>query len=138
MKNIFLYGLFFISLILGCSDSISSNENNEIIFHTSSNYFSSKDSIIVLIENKTNSDFKIALRCGSFLEMYYQKKNNDSWSKNLEFSWMTLKCASINKTIKEKEYYQFTIPQNEIDSSGTFRLILSNDFSIKSNSFEIN
>jgi len=122
---------------MGCQDPISTDEGNGIVLQTTNNSFFTTDSIKVLIENKTYSNFEITLRCGSFLEMYYQKKENDSWSNYLWFSWMSLKCVSDIETIKGHNNFQFMIPSNEINASGTYRLVLANDTSIVSNSFEV-
>ena len=61
--------------------------------------------------------------------MYYQKKENDSW--------MSLKCISTPVTIKGLNNFQFLIPSNEINENGTYRLVLANDTTIVSNSFEL-
>ena len=128
--------LFLFFVIVSC-ESPTSTDNDQIIFHTVGNSFSTTDSIKVVIENRTNSNYNIALRCGIHLEMYYQKKVNDSWSEDLWFSWMTLKCSSVINTIKEDNVFQFIIPSEEISVSGTYRLILANDTLVISNSFEI-
>ena len=137
MKKIFFYFLFVILFTIGCNDLVSTFENDEIVFKTLGNSFSTTDSIKVLIENKTHSDFDIFLRCGGYLEMYYQKKENDSWSNYLWFSWMSLKCVSVLETIKGYNNFQFIIPSDEINESGTYRLVLANDTTIVSNSFEV-
>ena len=128
--------LFLFFAIVSC-ESPTSTDNDQIIFRTVENSFSSTDSIRVVIENQTNSNYNIALRCGIHLEMYYQKKENDIWSEDLWFSWMTLKCSSVLNTIKEDNVFQFIIPSEEIIISGTYRLILANDTLLISNSFEI-
>ena len=128
--------LILLFLTFSCKDPISS-DNNQINFRTGNNSYLTTDSIKVFIENDMNSDFEIFLRCGSYLEMYYQKKDNDSWSKNLWFSWMSLKCISVLEKIKRHDTFEFIIPSKEIGTNGTYRLILANDTSIVSNSFEI-
>ena len=128
--------LFLFFVIVSC-ESPTSTDYDQIIFRTVENSFVITDSIKVVIENRTNSNYNIALRCGIHLEMYYQKKENDSWSEDLWFSWMTLKCSSVLNTIKEDNVFQFVIPSEEIGISGTYRLILANDTSVISNSFEI-
>ena len=122
---------------IGCQEPLSTTENNRVVFHTSDNSYFTTDSIQVLIENNTHSKFEIALRCGSYLEMYYQRKEKNNWSEKFWFSWMSLKCISLITAIKENHDFQFIIPDNEIDSIGIYRLILANDTSIVSNSFEI-
>ncbi|MBU0558970.1 MAG: hypothetical protein KKG93_05225 [Bacteroidetes bacterium] len=137
MKRIFFFVLFVISFTVGCKDSISTNNNNEIVLQTVNNSFAKTDSIKILIENKTYSDFEVFLKCGGFLEMYYQKKENNAWSNYLWFSWMSLKCLSTIEKIKGYSVFQYTIPINEITENGTYRLALANDTTIVSNSFEV-
>ena len=138
MRAVIFYGLLLIFFVVGCEDPLSTGENNKIVFYTSSNSYSTTDSIQVFIENHTQSNLNIGLRCGKYLEMYYQKKEDSTWSKNVWFSWMSLKCLTvIDDTIKNNSIYKFTIPSDEITTYGTYRLILANDTSIVSNSFEI-
>jgi len=137
MKLMISYSLLIIFFVIGCQEPISTNENNGIVLQTTNNSFFTTDSIKVLIENKTYSNFEIALRCGSSLEMYYQKKENDSWSNYLWFSWMSLKCVSVIETIRGHNNFEFIIPSNEISASGIYRLVLANDTSIVSKSFEV-
>jgi hypothetical protein len=137
MKTIIFSVLFIIFFTVGCKDSISTNDSNQIVFHTKSNSYITTDSITVLIENNTNSKFEFFLKCGENLEMYYQKKENELWSNSLWFSWMSLECVSIPETINVNNYFQFSIPSNEIIEVGTYRLLIANDTNIVSNSFEI-
>lgn len=137
MKTIIFSVLFIIFFTVGCKDSISTNDNSEIVFQTVNNFFTNADSIKVLIENKTNSEFEVFLKCSGDLEMYYQKKENDSWSNYVWFSWMSLKCISTPEKIKGYNVFQYIIPFNEINENGTYRLVLANDTSVVSNSFEI-
>ena len=136
MKLMISWSLLIIFFSIGCEGPLSTIENNRIIFRTTSNSYFTTDSIKVFIKNNTLSDFKIALRCG-YLEMYYQKKENNTWSNNLWFSWMSLACFTTINTIKKYNAFEFTIPSDEIDVSGTYRLILANDTLIVSNSFEV-
>jgi hypothetical protein len=129
--------LFLIFFIIGCEEPLSTNENNQIIFRTTGNSYFITDSVKVFIKNNTLSDFEIALRCGGYLEMYYQRKENNTWSNNLWFSWMSLLCFTAIDTIKKDNTFEFTIPPDEIDISGTYRLMLANDTLIVSNSFEV-
>ncbi|GAB6283719.1 MAG: hypothetical protein STSR0008_25120 [Ignavibacterium sp.] len=137
MRQIISYSLLIIFFAIGCQEPTSTNENNKVIFQTSNNSFFTTDSIMVSIENKTYSNFEVFLKCGEYLEMYYQKKENDSWSDHLWFSWMSLKCISTPETIIEHNNFQFIIPSNEINENGTYRLVLANNTNIVSNSFEV-
>jgi hypothetical protein len=136
MKKTIYISLLVILIAIGCEDPLATN-NNEIVFHTTSNFYSTTDSITVIIENNTCCNFEIALRCGEYLEMYYQKRENNAWSDNIWFTWMTLKCLTFLDTIKSDNNFQFVIPADEIKISGTYRLILANNTSVISNSFEI-
>ena len=136
MRIVIYSGLFLIFISIGCEEPLSTKENNQIVFHTTDNSYFTTDSVKVLIENKSYSDFEVFLRCGG-LAMYYQKKENNSWSNYLWFSWMSLKCVSTSETIKGHNNFQFVIPSNEINVSGTYRLVLANDTLIVSNSFEV-
>ncbi|MGA8265553.1 MAG: hypothetical protein WB779_14010 [Ignavibacteriaceae bacterium] len=137
MRTVIYYSILLIFFAVGCEDSLSTGEDSKITFYTSSDSYSTTDSIKVFIENHTQSNFYISLRCGGYLEMYYQKKEDSTWSKNLWFSWMSLKCVTVIDTIRNNSVYKFTIPSDEINTYGTYRLILANDTSIVSNSFEI-
>ena len=137
MKSMIPYSLLIIFVAIGCEEPLSTKGNNQIVFHTTDNSYFTTDSVKVFIKNNTLSDFKIALRCGGYLEMYYQKKENNTWSNNLWFSWMSLTCFTTINTIKKYNAFEFTIPSDEIDVSGTYRLILANDTLIVSNSFEV-
>ncbi len=90
MKSIISYSLLIIFFAIGCQEPVSS-DNNQIVFRTKSNSYVTTDSIEVFIDNNMDSNFEIGLRCGEYLEMYYQKKDNNSWSNYLWFSWMSFK-----------------------------------------------
>jgi hypothetical protein len=137
LRIVISYSLLLIFLVVGCEEPLSTGVNGKISFYTSSNYYSTIDSIQVFIENHTQSNLNIGLRCGKYLEMYYQKKEDSTWSKYLWFSWMSMRCVTIIDTIGNNSIYKFSIPSNEINSYGTYRLILANDTAIVSNSFEI-
>lgn len=137
MRIVIYFCLFLIFFVIGCEEPLSTTENNRILFRTTKNSYFTTDSINVFVKNNTFSDFEIALRCGGYLEMYFQKKENDTWSKNLWFSWMSLRCYTAIDTLKKDNTFEFTIPSDEIDIGGTYRLLLANDTSIVSNSFEV-
>jgi hypothetical protein len=137
MRSIISFCLLIFFFAVGCQEVVSTNENNGIVFQTVNNSFYTSDSIKVFIQNNTFSDFEIGLRCGKYLEMYYQKKENNTWSNNFWFSWMSLECVTHIDTINKFNVFEFTIPPNEIDVSGTYRLILAIDNSVVSNSFEV-
>jgi len=137
MRIVIYHCILLIFFVVGCEEPLSTTEDNQVVFHTSSNAYSSIDSIQVFLENNTRNNFEIFLRCGRYLEMYYQKKEDSTWSKNLWFSWMSLKCNTAIYIIEEYKSYKFVIPSDQINAKGTYRLILTNDTLIVSNSFVI-
>ena len=87
--------------------------------------YAESDTINLSIFNKTDSDIVIALRCGFYLEMSYQKSVNGRWSENKELSYMILKCPTHMYTIKPHEKYACSVPSSLFNSTGSFRLLVS-------------
>jgi hypothetical protein len=87
--------------------------------------YGTSDTIHSSIYNKTDSDIVIALRCGYYLEMSYQKSVNGRWSENMQLPYMMLKCPTRMHTIKPHEKYECTIPAALFNSTGSFRLLVS-------------
>ena len=101
------------------------NTFTPLVLSFSKSSYGKSDTIKASIFNKTDSDIVIALRCGFYLEMSYQKSVNGSWSENKELSYMMLKCPTHMYTIKPHEKYEFSIPGALFKSSGSFRLLVS-------------
>ena len=135
MKTIIYFSL--LALIFISCENPTSNNLHQIVFKTVGSSFSTTDSIKVSVENKRNSNFQISLKCNSLLEMYYQRKNNDVWSSNIPFYWMSSKCASVPYTIQPNDTFYYLVGAEAFDSVGIFRLVLYTDTSVVSNSFEI-
>jgi len=87
--------------------------------------YAGSDTIKISLFNKSDSDIAIALRCGHYLEMSYQKSENGHWSQNKELSYMMLKCPTHSHTIKPHEKYECSIPSALFKSMGSFRLLVS-------------
>ena len=83
MKTAFLSILFF--LVLSSCQNPTNTETpiNQINFTTDKTTYSKLDSINIILENKSDSEFLIGLRCNTYLEMFYQKKENNVWSDDL-------------------------------------------------------
>ena len=128
--------VFILLFFWGCDSPTSTNNVGEVRLNSLGNSFNTSDSIAVVIENTTSSNFNVVTR-GGFLEMYYQKKQNKKWSNKIWFPWMSLKCPSIEDTIVPNSIYNFTIESKTINLPGTYRLLLANDTTIISNIFEI-
>ena len=87
--------------------------------------YGKSDTINASIFNKTDSDIVIALRCGFYLEMSYQKSVNGRWSENKELSYMMLKCPTHSHTINPHETYEWSLPSALFNAKGSFRLLVS-------------
>ncbi len=125
MKTTFINLIYFI-LIVSCQNSTSpENSFNRISFLTNENSYTKLDSINILIENNSAFNIVVALRCGKYLEMFYQKKENNVWSDNVPFRWMTLKCLSVLDTIKSNTVFKHTIKPETFETCGTYRLVLT-------------
>jgi hypothetical protein len=132
-------------IIIGCQDpSTTENSLNQIKLQTNKSSYSKLDSINIVLDNKSNSDILIGLRCGNYLEMFYQKKEINVWSDNLWFWYMSLRCATVIDTIRQSSVFNYSIKSEIFDSTGTYRLVLEYYKQIEdtkiikySNSFEI-
>jgi len=65
--------VFLLLFFLGCDSPTSTNNVGEVRLNSLGISFNTSDSIAVVIENTTSSNFNVFTR-GGFLEMYYQKK----------------------------------------------------------------
>ena len=101
----FILTLFFFLILIGCGNlSKSENSLNEVNLETDKTTYSISDSINIILENGTSTDIMIGIRCKTYLEMYYQKNELDSWSDNLMFGYMSLGCPTKLDTIKIKKH----------------------------------
>lgn len=110
--------------------------DNKISFITDKESYYADDTIKITLANNTDSILIIGLRCGTTLEMFYQVKENNSWSENKFFDFMALKCLTLIDTVRSNENFFQPLPASAFKSPGTFRLVLNDD--IISNTFIIN
>jgi hypothetical protein len=101
------------------------NTSGPVALSFSKPSYGKSDTIRSTIFNKTDSGMIIALRCGSYLEMSYQKSVNGHWSENMELPYMMLKCPTRTKTIMPHEKYEFSVPSALFNATGSFRLLIS-------------
>jgi len=139
--------LSFIFLqVVGCADQgtdpVTSLE--QIRFSTDAPSYATSDTIRLSLENNSQSDITVGLRCGWYLEMFYQKRENEVWSDNLWFPYMSLRCVTVPKIVKMNTTFGHSLPAEMFYSTGTFRLKVTvyiervdTSLSLVSNSFEI-
>jgi len=134
-KIAILFVLLSLSFI-SCDEPTSTiYKYSKIVFSTENNSFAKTDSIRISLENKSDSAFIIGLRCGEYLEMFYQRREKGVWSGDINFWYMTLRCPTIVDSIQSQSIFHYSIEPELFDSSGTYRLLIGN--AIVSNSFEI-
>ncbi len=141
--SLFVFLLIFNS---GCNNFIEiENTLDHITFVTDKITYTVSDSVDIILENGSTKDITFGLRCGTFLEMSFQKKLDGVWSQDSMFWFMTLKCATLPKTLSPGNIFNFSVGSKDFNTTGTFRLVLS--FStikkedttiIYSNEFKIN
>jgi len=127
MKILFLFTFLFL-ILNSCQNSVEpDNSLNQVYLETDKTSYSKSDNISVLVKNKSNSEIQVTLRCRTFLEMFYQIRQDSIWSGNLGFNYMYLRCLNSVDTIKINEIFNYTLQseKSEIsDSIGTYRLVL--------------
>ena len=136
--KLFIALLVMILFITACYNQPTDTDVSEgkISFITDKEFYNAIDTVNFTVVNNSDSLLIIGLRCGGMLEMFYQIKEDSSWSENKFFDYMTLRCLTVIDTIKSKEKFSQSIPASDFKSSGTFRLVLNED--IISNAFIIN
>ena len=97
-----------------------------------------------MINNKSNFDIVLFLKCGAFLEMSYQKKENNVWSDNSWFWYTSARCLTLPDTLKVDGTFNYSIASEMFESTGEFRLLLDyydpiedKVVNVYSNAFEI-
>jgi len=144
MKISFSYIALFL-IISSCQNPIDTeNLSNQIIFKTNKTSYSTLDRIDIILNNESNSTILVGLRCGTYLEMLYQKKEGNTWSNKLAFWYLSLGCLTRADTIESNTIFNYSIEPKTFDTLGTYRLVLNYyyltkniDDSVFSNSFEI-
>ncbi|RMF58444.1 MAG: hypothetical protein D6748_08700 [Calditrichaeota bacterium] len=119
--------LVFISiLLLSCQKekSVLTSQGGDIYFSTDKETYSPSDTLLLTLTNNSENDIEIALRCGLYLEMFYQQKLDGSWSENLWFPFMSLRCPTLTDTVQAMSLYTYPFPADMFDSTGVYRLLL--------------
>lgn len=146
MMKEFIPCILIFLLFFSCKKEITGIENslNQLSLLTDQISYTNVDSINLNIENKSAFDMVIGLRCGVYLEMYYQKEENNVWSDNLFFGYMSLHCPTFLDTIPTNNTFAHSIQSEIFESTGTFRFLVpyylprkDTNMVAVSNSFEI-
>ena len=128
-KLLFFTGIVIsIIFITGCSTEPDIEEHSFEFLTTQTNYLTS-DTITVTIINDSTDVFDFGLRCGGYLEMFYQKEENGEWSDNQWLWYMSLLCPTIIDSVKSGESFSYEMPAEWFKGTGTFRLILGEYYS---------
>ncbi len=112
-------------VLSGCQNPTNTETPiNQINFTTDRTNYSKSDSINIILDNKSDSEFLIGLRCNTYLEMFYQKKENNVWSDDLWLWYMSFRCPTAIDTVEPNNIFNFFIKSEMLDSSGTYRFVL--------------
>ena len=145
--KLFVFSLLFSLVLFSCEKEFPgiSNFSDQIILTSDKVIYPTSDSVNILLENTSGLDIITGLRCGEYLEMSYQLKEEGNWSADKYFWFMKLGCPTFPDTIQSKNIFTYSIPCAQFDTVGTFRLLVpyyvpGKDTSVVviSNSFEIN
>lgn len=125
MKS-FSFCILLLISVLSCQDQFAEKNklSGPISFSTDSQSYMKSDTINLTLQNDSNDYITIGLRCGRYLEMSYQKKENSRWSDKLSFEYMSLRCPTMLDTVQEKGAFTELLPASRFDSEGTFRLMV--------------
>ena len=132
----FLYTFLFstaVILLFSCSNS-TNPEMPPISVTTDQNKYLQSDTITVFLKNNSTDVYYFGLRCGGYLEMFYQKLDEGKWSENKWFFYMSLKCYTAPDSLKTGEQFSYKLPAQWFEDSGSFRLVLND---LYSNTFTI-
>ena len=134
-RRFLIYGLTpAIIIILGCCTDPNTNDVLVDLSTTRSHYLSS-DTISIWIDNDSGDSFNFGLRCGGYLEMFYQQKVDGEWSEDQWFFYMSYLCPTLVDSVQTGEYFEYRLPAAWFEELGTFRLSLgelySNQFKIE-------
>ena len=127
MKILILFTFLFL-IFNSCQNSVDpDNSLNQVNLKTDKTSYSKLDNISVLVKNKSNSKIQVTIRCNTFLEMFYQIKQDSIWSGNLMFKYMSSRCLNSADTININEIFNYTLQSEKpeiSDSIGTYRFVL--------------
>jgi len=146
MRLILKLILFSIALT-SCEDpnSWDTPSFDGITLKTDKNSYTVHDSIKLEMVNNSDYDIELGFRCSmKNLEMFYQQKIDDKWSENKWFTYMNLKCMTIQYELKSSRVLKHSFLAMQFDTTGTFRLLVpyyipekDSNIVVVSNSFEI-
>ncbi len=123
--KVFMSSLLFAIIFFGCNKKPSGIETSEQIkLTTDKPSYDETDSIHIFLENSSDSDLMIGLRCNEYLEMFYQEIENDHWSADKYFWYMLLGCPTFPDTIQANSIFTYSMPAEIFDTVGTFRLLI--------------
>ena len=105
MKSTIILSFALVLSIIGCQNQPTEirTSSEQISFSTDSSSYVESDTINLSLKNGPSFDLIVYLKCGRFLEMFYQKKVNQDWSDTLWFSYMSLKCLTFSDTGTEEQ-----------------------------------
>ena len=84
--------------------------------------YSGNDTIRLTLTNGSEDAFVVGLRCGRFLEMSFQRMEDDRWSEDQWFDYMALRCMTVMDTVQAGHAFSFDLPAAKFGPVGTFRL----------------
>jgi hypothetical protein len=113
-------------LIVGCKDQgvSTSVSSDQIRFSTDRLSYAESDTLKLLLANNSLSDINVGLRCGIYLEMFYQRSDNHSWGDTLWFPYMSFRCLTQLDTVGTKTTFLHSVPAQIFYATGTFRLVV--------------
>jgi hypothetical protein len=130
----------------GCKDHPTEMNapSEQISFSTEKYSYSTSDTVNLFLKNGSKLDISVGMRCGVYLEMYYQQKDKDNWGDTLWFPYMTFRCLTQLESVAANTTFTHSLPAQNFYSTGTFRLLLrghfvqqDSAFTVVSNTFEI-
>ena len=151
MKSAFLNPVIILIsvLLISPADCVKkstgkNNPSDQIEFTTDKLSYAKSDTVHLSIHNCSIFNKTVGLRCGSHLEMFYQKWSNNGWGDSLQFAYMSLRCPTLAKTIDANTIFSHSITAEMFQAAGTFRLVVDiflsetgTKLGIVSNTFEI-
>ena len=127
MRIIFLFTVLILIFNSCQNPTETDNSLNKVYLETNKTSYSKSDNISILVNNKSNSEIQVTLRCRTFLEMFYQIKQDSVWSDNLMFQYMNSRCLNSLDTIKQDDIFSYSLQSEEfeiVDSTWTYRFVL--------------
>ena len=113
-------------MIAGCKDQgvNTSISSDQIQFSTDRNSYTESDTVKLFLANNSLSDINVGLRCGLYLEMFYQRSDNHSWGDTLWFPYMSYRCLTLLDTVGTRTTFVHFLPAQIFYATGTFRLAI--------------